>query len=168
MFDYQFGFRKTWNISLAILDFVDRFTDFIDGGDTSIGGNLPRSIKSIWNCKSRHILGPTFLLWHQWNKEIVQCCVEGVNSNILPLRYGVPQGSDLGPTLFLININIWTDITRMLLKKIAKQLLFISRMPKLCAILELVSAPLNPVPTEEQLRWSHPLSEHSNWSTLVK
>ena len=31
----------------------------------------------------------------------------------------------------------------MLLKKIAKQILFISRMPKLCAILQLVSAPLN-------------------------
>ena len=29
----------------------------------------------------------------------------------------------------------------MPLKKIAKQLLFISRMPKLCAILQLVSAP---------------------------
>ena len=28
-------------------------------------------------------------------------------------------------------INIWTDITRMLLKKIAKQLLFICRIPKL-------------------------------------
>ena len=46
----------------------------------------------------------------------------------------------------MIQIDIWTDITRMLLKKkIAKQLLFISRMPKLCAILQLVSAPLNPV-----------------------
>ena len=38
----------------------------------------------------------------------------------------------------------------MLLKKIAKQLLFISRMLKLCAILQLISAPLNPVPVEEQ------------------
>ena len=26
--------------------------------------------------------------------------------------------------------------------------LFISRMPKMCAILQLVSAPLNPIPTE--------------------
>ena len=51
----------------------------------------------------------------------------------------------------------------MLLKKIAKQLLFTSRMPKLCAILQLVTAPLNPVPIiEEQFKWSHPLSEHSN------
>ena len=33
----------------------------------------------------------------------------------------------------------------MLLKKIAKQLLYISRMSKLCAILQLVSVPLNPL-----------------------
>ena len=37
----------------------------------------------------------------------------------------------------------------MPLKKIEKQLLFISRMPKLCAILQLVSAPLNPFRSEE-------------------
>ena len=41
-------------------------------------------------------------------------------------------------------------------------------MPKLCATPQLVSAPLNPVPIEEQFRWSHPLSEHSNWTTPVK
>ena len=35
------------------------------------------------------------------------------------------------------------------LKKITKQLLFVSRMPKLCAILQLVSAPLNSTPLFE-------------------
>ena len=44
-------------------------------------------------------------------------------------------------------------------EKIAKQLLFISRIPKL--------PPLNPVPIKEQFRWSHPLNDHSNWTTLV-
>ena len=32
-------------------------------------------------------------------------CVDGVNSNILPLEYGVPQGSVLYPILLLIYIN---------------------------------------------------------------
>ena len=70
---------------------------------------------------------------------------------------------------FFLHINIRTDITEMLLKSNAKQLLFISWIPKLCAILQLVAAPLNPIPIEEQFRWSHPLSEHSNvgkvWET---
>ena len=33
--------------------------------------------------------------------------------------------------------------------------LFISRMPKMCAIPQLVSAPLNPIPTAEHFRRSH-------------
>ena len=39
--------------------------------------------------------------------------------------------------------------------------LFISRMPKMCAILQLVSAPLNPIPIAEHFRRSHPQYEHS-------
>ena len=39
--------------------------------------------------------------------------------------------------------------------------LFISRMPKMCAILQLVSAPLNPIPIAEHFRRSHPQCEHS-------
>ena len=39
--------------------------------------------------------------------------------------------------------------------------LFISRMPKMCAIPQLVSAPLNPIPSVEHFRRNHPQSEHS-------
>ena len=39
--------------------------------------------------------------------------------------------------------------------------LFISRMPKMCAILQLVSAPLNPIPIAEHFRRSRPQCEHS-------
>ena len=43
--------------------------------------------------------------------------------------------------------------------------LFISRMPKMCAILQLVSAPLNPIPIAEHFRRSHPQCEHSYGQT---
>ena len=46
-------------------------------------------------------------------------------------------------------------------KNISVLQLFISRMPKMCAILQLVSAPLNPIPIAEHLRRSHPQCEHS-------
>ena len=39
--------------------------------------------------------------------------------------------------------------------------LFISRMPKMLAIPQLVSAPLNPIPIAEHFRRSHPPCEHS-------
>ena len=46
-------------------------------------------------------------------------------------------------------------------KNITVLQLFISRMPKLCAIPQLVSALLNPIPTVEHFRRSHSQSEHS-------
>jgi len=46
-------------------------------------------------------------------------------------------------------------------KNISVLQLFISRMPKMCAILQLVSAPLNPIPIAEHFRRSHPQCEHS-------
>ena len=39
--------------------------------------------------------------------------------------------------------------------------LFISRMPKMRATPQLVSAPLNPIPIAEHFRRSHPACEHS-------
>ena len=46
-------------------------------------------------------------------------------------------------------------------KNITVLQLFISRMPKMCAIPQLVSAPLNPIPTVEHFRRSHRQREHS-------
>ena len=40
--------------------------------------------------------------------------------------------------------------------------LFINRMPKMRAIPQLVSAPLNPIPIAEHFRRSHPPCEHSH------
>ena len=38
----------------------------------------------------------------------------------------------------------------------------------MCAILQLVSAPLNPRPIADHFRRSHPLSEHSYWTNVSK
>ena len=46
-------------------------------------------------------------------------------------------------------------------KNLTVMQLFISRMPKMCTIPQLVSAPLNPIPTAENFRRSHPQCEHS-------
>ena len=44
--------------------------------------------------------------------------------------------------------------------------LLISRMPKMRAIPQLVSAPLNPIPIAEHFRRSHPPCEHSHGQYL--
>ena len=70
----------------------------------------------------------------------------------------------------LISRTAWSGLCvfkadRLQMIVVAKNLsvlqLFISRMPKMCAILQLVSAPLNPTPIAEHFRRSHPQCEHS-------
>ena len=61
-------------------------------------------------------------------------------------------------------ISIQADRLQMIVvakKYISVLQLFISRMPKMCAILQLVSAPLNPIPIAEHFSRSHPQCEHS-------
>ena len=56
-------------------------------------------------------------------------------------------------------------------KKLSVLQLFISRMPKMCAILQLVSAPLNPIPIAEHFRRSHPLFSRfwdRRWKALLE
>ena len=56
------------------------------------------------------------------------------------------------------NLQFKADRLQMIVvaKKLSVLQLFISRMPKMCAILQLVSAPLNPIPIAEHFRRSHP------------
>ena len=65
----------------------------------------------------------------------------------------------------LSHFNIQFKVDRLQIIVVAKNMivlqLFISRMPKMCAIPQLVSAPLNPIPTVEHFRRSHPQCEHS-------
>ena len=99
---------------MAILDFVNRITDSIDDGGTSIGVflDLSKAFETV-----NHDILLDKLSYYGINNETKDwfssylknrkqyVCVDGVNSKILPLEYGVPQGSVLGPILFLIYIN---------------------------------------------------------------
>ena len=65
-----------------------------------------------------------------------------------------------------VNIQIQFKVDRLQIIVVAKKYiyvsqLFISRMPKMRAIPQLVSAPLNPIPIAEHFRRSHPPCEHS-------
>ena len=48
------------------------------------------------------------------------------------------------------------------------QQLIISRVPKMCAILQLDSAPSNPRPIVDHFRRSHQLCEHSYWTNSTQ
>ena len=75
----------------------------------------------------------------------------------------------------LSHFNIQIKVDRLQIIVVAKNIivlqLFISRMPKMSAIPQLVSAPLNPIPTVEHFRRHHPQSSSivlSPHESLVK
>ena len=76
--------------------------------------------------------------------------------------------SDSFVFLWLFRFDIVVFDPKKFKQVIAKQLLFIRRKPKLYPILQLVLAPLIPVPIEKQFRWSYPPSEYSNLTTPAK
>ena len=114
LFDYQFGFRKKRNTTLAILDFVNKITDAIDNGNTAAGIFL--DLSKAFDSVNHNILLDKLtyygirndaLKWFEsYLKDRVQyVSIEDQQSETLPLTYGVPQGSILGPILFLIYFN---------------------------------------------------------------
>ena len=72
-------------------------------------------------------------------------------------------------TLFLAEHGFYQfKVDRLQIILVAKKIyiyvsqLFISRMPKMRVIPQLVSAPVNPIPIAEHFRRSHPTCEYSH------
>ncbi len=110
----QYGFRSKSNTSLALLDFTEKVRKTIDDGKVAAGIFL--DIAKAFDCVNHRILlnkmvkfgihGLNLKLFDNYltnRKQFID--VDGHRSALLNISSGVPQGSILGPTLFLIYIN---------------------------------------------------------------
>ena len=114
LFDNQYGFRPKHITEHAALELIDRIINKMDTNEIPL--NIFLDLSKAFDTIDHTILlntlkyyglkGPTLNLFQSYLSNRKQYTeIEDTTSTILPIQVGVPQGSILGPILFIIYEN---------------------------------------------------------------
>lgn len=121
-YDSQYGFREEHSTELASLELIDRLLVELDNGETplSIFMDLSKAFDTLnhdillYKLKYYGIVGPALELFKSYFKNRKQYVeLENVKSSFINITTGVPQGSILGPLLFIIYINDISSVSTL-------------------------------------------------------
>ena len=106
-----YGFRKNMSTSLAILEMVEEITNAIDDRKSTVGVFI--DLKKAFDAVDHNILIKKLEhygirgLANKWVRSYLEnrnqyVCINDTDSECMKISCGVPQGSILGPALFIL------------------------------------------------------------------
>ena len=122
LFDHQYGFRPKHSTEYAALELIDRIITQLDKDEIPINIYLDLSkafdtidhIILIDKLKYYGVHGTNLNLFSSYLENRKQYTeIDNIKSNMLQITTGVPQGSILGPLLFIIYINDFAQASKM-------------------------------------------------------
>ena len=123
MFDHQYGFSPKHSTEYAALELIDRIITQLDKDEIPINIYLDLSkafdtidhIILIDKLKYYGVHGSNLNLFSSYLENRKQYTeIDNIKSNMLSITTGVPQGSMLGPLLFIIYINDFAQASTIL------------------------------------------------------
>ena len=110
----QFAFRENFSTAHVIINLIDSIENAFDKINFAFGVfiNLKKAfdtvdheilLKMVWHYGIRGIANGWFKSYLTNRMQYVS--IDGISSDLLKVNFGVPQGSVLGPLLFLLYIN---------------------------------------------------------------